>query len=155
MDNELKLILFLHVLAAALMAGGILAFALLVGRARGTGSAAEQSATLSNAHLLQRSLIQPAAGLTGIIGLLLALRYDAKGLFQFSAQGWIHISILLWFVLMGITGYQAAALRRSLSGGSTGEVTAALSSGRFTALLWGSVLLTVVVIFLMVFQPGR
>ena len=43
MDNELKLFLFLHVLAAAVMAGGILGFALLVGRARGTGSAAEQS----------------------------------------------------------------------------------------------------------------
>jgi uncharacterized membrane protein len=152
MDNELKLILFLHILTAAVMAGALLGFALLVLRAR---DGAAGRATLDDARLLLRALVLPAAGLTGLIGLLLALRYDSKGVFQFSDQTWAHTSILLWLILTAATGYLGMLLRRSMAGSTATDGSATTRSTLFTVLLWGSVLLTLVILYLMVFQPGR
>ena len=122
MTNELKTILFLHILSAMVMVGGIVGFLLLFLRARGAADAAVVRATTGSAALINRALVIPGAALAGILGMLLMLRYDQEGIFDAGKQGWIHGSILLWLVALGIAGFAGRITRRATSeGDSSGD----------------------------------
>lgn len=159
MTNELKTILFLHILAAMAMVGGIFGFLLLYLRARTADDAADLRSTLLNARLLQRRLVLPGAGLAGLIGLLLMWRYDARGVFDAGRQGWIHISILLWIVtnvLAVVAGRYTRRAEELASAGDGRELAAAraqLNAGPVAGLILLNSLIALVLVYLMVFQP--
>jgi uncharacterized membrane protein len=157
MTNELKAILFLHILSAMVMVGGIIGFVVLLMRARGAADAANVRATAGSAALLNRALVIPGAALAGILGMLLMLRYDQEGIFDAGKQGWIHGSILLWLISLGIAGFVSRFTRRAVSdaggAGDGGGVRAALSRGPLAILAWANVLVALVILYFMVFQP--
>lgn len=153
---ETTLILFLHILGAMATMGGVLGLILLYGRARAAADLAELRFAISVLSTFNRAVLQPAAGLTGIIGLVLALRFDGKGIFEFSKQGWMFIAIALWVVLMGVTGRAASA---AVAAGQPADreeletVKERLTASPAAALIWVALLLVVVIVYLMVFQP--
>ena len=159
MTNELKTILFLHILFAMLLVGGGVAFVVLYFRARGAESMADLRATLANARVLERRLIVPAAGLVGLLGLLLGWRYDAKGILEFGDATWMHISVVLWIavnvagVFLGRGVERAVELNETQGSGDLAAAKARLRSPAVTSLLWANVLLWLVILYLMVFQP--
>jgi uncharacterized membrane protein len=157
MTNELKAILFLHILAAMLMVGGIVGFVILLQRARGAADAAGARSTASGAALLNRALVIPGGALAGILGMLLMLRYDQEGIFDAGKQGWIHGSILLWLVALGIAGFAGRFTRQAVSAdGNTGNsvtVRDALSKGPLAILAWANVVVALAILYFMVFKP--
>jgi uncharacterized membrane protein len=153
MTTELSLIKFLHIVAGMLMVGGIVAFLLLILRARGASDQSYARATTGGAVLLNRALVIPGGGLAGILGFLLMLRYDQEGIFDAGRQGWIHISILLWIVALGIAGVLSMMTRRAVASGSDSAVREALSNGAVTVLIWVNVAVAVAIVYFMVFQP--
>jgi hypothetical protein len=153
---ETTLILFLHILAAMATMGGALGVLVLYARARGAADVAELRASLGALATFNRAVLQPAAGLVGVVGLLLALRYDQRGIFAFSRQGWLMIAIALWVALQVVAGMGvAAAVRAGESAEADGLVTAKarLGSGATAALLWLALALIMAIVYLMVFQP--
>lgn len=157
MTLELDLIKFLHIIAAVAFLGGSFGLIVLLGRARASGSAGEARTLLVGARAVQRSIVAPAGGLVGIIGLILAWRYSDKGIFAFSKQGWIHISIVLWLIaaaLDGIVGRNARqALEAAEGDGPAGDVRARLGGLSIYGLAAATALLGVIIVYLMVFQP--
>ena len=159
MTNELKAILFLHILAAIVMAAGILGVLLLYLRARGADDPAELRATVGNARALLQRLFLPGAGLAGVLGFLLMLRYDAKGIFDAGKQGWIHTAIVLWLIASVAGGILGRLLQRAVEpadSGARGDLSglkASLNSGTLLGTVVATGLLTLVILYLMVFQP--
>ena len=159
MTNELKTILFLHILAAMVMVAGVFGFLLLYLRARAADDAAEARATLVNARDLVSRLLLPGAGLAGLLGLLLMLRYHQTDIFDAGKQGWIHTSIVLWLVLNVLAGLQGRFVQRAVDAAGDSErgglpaLKAALASGPLVALTVVNTLLSIVILYLMVFQP--
>lgn len=157
MTNELKAILFLHILSAMVMVGGVIGFVLLFLRARGAADAGTMRIAVGGAALINRALVIPGAALAGILGMLLMLRYDQEGIFDAGKQGWIHGSILLWLISLGIAGFVSRITRRAVSdgnnAGSDGSVRAVLAGGPLAILAWANVLVAVVILYFMVFQP--
>jgi uncharacterized membrane protein len=157
MTNELKTILFLHILSAMVMVGGIVGFVLLFQRARGAADPAGARSTIGSASLINRVLVMPAGALAGIFGLFLMLRYDQEGIFDAGKQAWIHVSILLWLVALGIAGFVGRFTRRAVSaGGDTSNAVAvrvALTKGPLAILTWTNVVVAVAILYFMVFKP--
>jgi uncharacterized membrane protein len=157
MSGELRVILFLHVLAAMVMTGAVVAVLTLVVRARRADDLADARTTLANAFLLHRRFVLPGAALSGVIGLLLTLLYSQAGVFAFGRQGWLHASIVLWLVVNATAGFLLARLRRAQDAATgsdgLGGVQTALASGGTGALLWLTALTTLALVFLMVVQP--
>jgi uncharacterized membrane protein len=157
MTNELKTILFLHILSAMVMVGGIVGFVLLFQRARGAADSAGVRSTIGSASLINRVLVMPGGALAGIFGFLLMLRYDQKDIFDAGKQGWIHFSILLWLVALGIAGFASRLTRRAVADGSDSSngatLRAALSKGPLAILAWANVVVAVVILYFMVFKP--
>lgn len=157
MNTETKTILFLHILAAMWLVAGILGYIVLYLRARRADDIAEVRATLGSARAVERWLATPGAGLVGIFGLLLMWRYSDLGI-DVGKWTWLHISIVLWLSINIIGAFTNRATRRAVelaaaSGGSLADVRAALSSGAHAGLLALNALITLFVIYLMVFQP--
>src|SRR5262249_52957377 len=92
--TETTLILFPHLLAAMATVGGALGVLNLCLRARGAVNATELRTTVCVLELFGRPVLLPPAGLAGVIGLLLAHRYDGRGVFSFSHQGWLFVAIV-------------------------------------------------------------
>lgn len=157
MTNELKAILFLHILSAMVMVGGIAGFVLLFQRARGAADAAGARSTVGGAALINRALVIPGGALAGIFGMVLMLRYDQEGIFDAGKQGWIHASILLWIVALGIAGFASRITRRAVSTGgdssNTVAVRDALTKGPLAILAWANVVVAVAILYFMVFKP--
>jgi uncharacterized membrane protein len=157
MTNELKAILFLHILSAMVMVGGIVGFVLLFQRARGASDAESARSTVGGAALLNRALVIPGGALAGIFGMFLMLRYDQEGIFDAGKQGWIHGSILLWLVALGIAGFVSRITRRAVSSGGEGgggiTVREALAGGPLAILAWANVVVALVILYFMVFKP--
>jgi uncharacterized membrane protein len=159
MTNELKAILFLHILAAMVMAAGILGVLLLYLRARSADDPADAYATVRNARALLQRLFLPGAGLAGVIGFFLMLRYDAKEIFDAGKQGWVHTSIVLWLIANiggGILGRQLQRATDSSGSSPRGDLSAlkaSLNSGTMLGTAIGTGLLTLIILYLMVFQP--
>ena len=159
MTNELRTILFLHVLLALLLVGGAFAFVILYLRARGAESLAELRTTLGNARLIERRMIVPAAVLVGLVGFLLAGRYDAKGIFDAAEATWMHIASTLWIILLVAGFFLGRGVDRALAQaehggeGDLATVKARLGSPAVAGLMWLNVALGLVILYLMVFQP--
>ena len=159
MTNELRTILYLHVLLALLLVGGGFAFVTLYLRARGAQSLAELRTTLGNARLIERRMIVPAAVLVGIAGFLLAWRYDARGIFDAGEATWMHVASTLWLVLLVAGFFLGRGMDRALeqaereSEGGLAAVKMRLNSPAVAGLMWLNLLLALVILYLMVFQP--
>src|SRR5438067_1657907 len=100
MSNELKTILFLHILFALLFVGGGFAVLVLLSRARRTQSVAALRATLVAARTVATMLVLPSGVLVGILGFVLAARPDAKLGFDQAKAGWMQIAELLWLIAL-------------------------------------------------------
>jgi uncharacterized membrane protein len=153
---ETTLILFLHILAAMATMGGALGVLVLWVRARGATNMGELRASLGALATFNRAVLQPAAGLVGVIGLLLALRYDQRSIFAFSRQGWLIASIVLWIVLQVVAGMGVASAVRADEGVEADGLATAkarLGSGTTAALIWLTLAIVVAIVYLMVFQP--
>lgn len=157
MTNELKTILFLHILSAMVMVGGIVGFVLLFQRARGAADPAGARSTIGSASLINRILVIPAGALAGIFGLFLMLRFDQEGIFEAGKQGWIHVSILLWLVALGIAGFASRLTRRAVAAGGDSSngpaLKDALTKGPLAILAWANVAVAVAILYFMVFKP--
>lgn len=154
--TETTLILFLHILAAMALVGGSLAWLLLFERARGAAGDAEARTTIGGAQAVYRSVLVPGGVLVGILGLILMWRYDAKGIFDAGKQTWIHISILLWVVGMGVSGFAGRRIREAVDGtgaGGSASLQERLSRGAIPILVWINALVALVILYFMVFQP--
>jgi hypothetical protein len=155
--TETTLILFLHLLAAMATMGGALAVLVLYVRARGAVDAAELRTTVRILELFGQRLLFPAAGLTGLIGLLLAYRYDGRGIFSYSDQGWLYVAFVLWIVMQIVAGRAVRAAGAAVGAlGAESDFDAArarLGSAAVAVLVWLTLILTVAIVYLMVFQP--
>jgi len=153
MTNELKAILFLHILAAMALVGGLLGVLILFQRARGAADDSRARDAANDAIALNRWLVTAGGGLAGIIGFLLMIRYDQEGIFDLGKQVWLHTAILLWLVVMGLSGFFGARARRAMSAGDGTALRTALSDSLLTILVWANAVVAVVIVYLMVFQP--
>lgn len=155
---ETTAILFLHILAAMVTMAGSIGVLVLYYQATAAPDLAAFRSTLRTMSVFSRSVLQPGAGLAGVIGFLVALRYDARGIFSFERQGWLLIAIVLWLVLQVVAGL--AVSRSVRADGSSGDQTFGIAEARMRLraggalpLVWLTLLLTVAIVFLMVFQP--
>lgn len=148
---ELDTIIFLHIATAAVLLGGMLAFLVLVTRARNAVDAATATTTATAAVALYRSLVLPAGTAVGILGILLLLRYDAKGILDAGKQIWAHISGVLWLVVMGL----GVLIRRQVqaAAASGASVRERLASPGVVGLIMLNVALVIGITILMVYQP--
>ncbi len=159
MTNELNTILFLHILAAMLLVGGIAAHYVLHLRARGSNDLADLRGTMRDMRALEQRIIMPAGGFVGLLGLILAWRYDAKGVLSFADERWIHVAIGLWIVLNIIGGLEGRLLAQGYALGEDGmsadpaAIRARLNSGAYLALTTLNALIVLVILYLMVFKP--
>jgi hypothetical protein len=151
MTTELKMILYLHILTAMAMVGGSFAVLMLYLRARGASDDGRARAAVGDALSVNRWLVNAGGGLAGLIGILLLIRFDAKGLLDAGEATWAHTSILLWLIAGGVAGFLGARLGRAMADGST--LRAALSGGLISALVWLNALVGLVILYLMVFKP--
>lgn len=151
MTNELKIILYLHILAAMAMVGGILAVLILYLRARGAADDEHARAATGDVLSVNRWLASAGGGLAGLIGILLLVRYDAKGILDAGEATWAHTAIPLWLVSGAIAGVFGARLGRATADGPT--LRAALSGRLISALAWANALVALVLLYLMVFKP--
>lgn len=155
---ETTLILFLHILAAMLTMAGAVGLLVLYLQARRSVDDAELRSTLRLLSVFGRSVFQPGAGMAGVLGLILVFRYDARGIFAFEKQGWMFLAVVLWLVLQGVAG---AVINRSgrtapAADGSIGDaaaVRARLAAPATATAVWLTLIVTVVIVYLMVFQP--
>jgi len=158
MSNEIKAILFLHILAAMWLVAGILGFLVLYLRARRADDMAVVRATLGSARAVERWLAQPGAGLVGILGLVLLFRYNSVPGADVGAWVWAHISTVLWLVIIVAGTIAGRYTRRALALATDGSsnlaaVRAALSAGPYVGLIVLIAVITLFVTYLMVFQP--
>jgi hypothetical protein len=160
MTTELKTILFLHILFALLLVGGGFAFLVLLRQAQRAQSLAAARATLVGAHTVESALIVPSAVLVGLVGFLLVGRYDAKGVFEAGKAVWMHIGATLWLVLLVAGFFLGRGVRRTLAlaEGSEGDgalerVKASIRSPGVSGLTYLNVVLGLVILYLMIFQP--
>ena len=159
MTTELNTILFLHILMAMLLVGGIAAHYVLHLRLRTSSDHAELRSTMRDMRVIESRIIAPAAGFVGLFGLLLAWRYDAKGIISFADARWIHYAIALWIVVNIVSGIVGRALVKGYTPGEEGEsagsaaLRARLNAGSYLALASLNPLLVLVILYLMVFKP--
>lgn len=154
---ETTLILFLHLLAAMATMGGAIGLLALHARAGAARSVAELRTLDRLLTTFGQRVLQPAAGITGIIGLLLALRFQGRGLFEIDRQGWLMIALVLWIVLQVVTGLTLRAMRTAIGAPVSEDdlmvAVARLRSNSLVALLWLTLILIVGIVYLMVFRP--
>ena len=159
MTNELNTILFLHILAAMLLVGGIAAHYVLHLRVRGSNDRADLRGTMRDMRAIEQRIIIPAGGLVGLLGLILAWRYDAKGVLSFADERGIHVAIGLWIVVNVIGGLEGRLLAKGYALGEDGvsadsaAIRARLNSNFYLALATLNALLVLVILYLMVFKP--
>jgi uncharacterized membrane protein len=156
--TELNLILFLHVLFAMALAGGVAAHSLLYLRFRRSDDPATLRATITNLRGIENALIIGNGVIVGAVGLLLAWRYDAKGILGFGDSTWLHISIALWIVANAIGFFEGRSLERAYKLGDASESSAAaiqeaLNSPVYAVLAAVNTVVLLVLVYLMVFQP--
>jgi uncharacterized membrane protein len=154
---ETTLILFLHVLGAMATMGGVLGVLVLYLRARGASDAEDLRVTLRIMDVFNQRVLMPAAGLTGVIGFLLVLRYDMRGIFEFSRQGWLFVAVVLWVILQGVAGQAVRAAHKALGPldgeGGLAAARAQLGSAGVAGPVWLTLILTVAIVYFMMFQP--
>jgi hypothetical protein len=126
-------LLFLHVLAAFLLAAGVTTYGVLV---------------FNGGEAVQRALAPPAvalwnAGGLGVLvfGIWLALEVDGYEVWD----GWILAAIVLWLVASAAGGRLARGVR---------EGTALLDAGRARLLVAVMAVATVALLIDMIFKPG-
>jgi uncharacterized membrane protein len=156
--TELNVILFVHVLFAMALVGGIAAHALLYLRFRRSNDPITLQTTLTNLRGIENALVIGNSVLVGVIGLLLAWRYDAKGILSFGDSTWLHISIALWIVANVIGFFETRSLKGALDTGTAGEsnvagMRAALNSPVYPVLAAVNIVMVLALVYLMVFQP--
>jgi hypothetical protein len=112
--------------------------------------------TLRIMDVFNQRVLLPA-GLTGVIGFLLVLRYDMRGIFAFSRQGWLFMAIVLWVILQGVAGQAVRAAHRAIGPldgeGGPAAARAHLGSAGVAGPVWLTLILTVAIVYFMMFQP--
>ena len=152
-------ILALHITGAFLLLGGGVLAAIVSLLARGRSKPSEIAALLGIARFAV-PLVGLGAIITITLGLCLIARDDE---FRFSAA-WIILAIVLWVAAMAAGGIGGKAdketrlLAEKLA--STGdqpsiELDARLRDTKSLALNWGSGVLVIVILALMVWKPGQ
>jgi uncharacterized membrane protein len=156
--KELNLILLIHILFAMALLGGVTAHLLVHARFRSEGDATVLRATMANLRGIENALIIGNGVLVGVMGLLLAWRYDAKGVLSFGDSRWLHVAIALWVAANVIGFLEGRSLERAYklgddSGADVARIRAVFNSPVYTALASLNVVVVLVLVYLMVFQP--
>jgi hypothetical protein len=155
-DGDLyKAVLVLHILAVIIGFGGMFIAGFYGNEARGLPG--REGLAVANTTLKVTGRI-PTVGVCAapILGILLILLSDDE--IKFSAM-WISLSLLLYIVLMGLaTGIQVPTIRKmvAMRAGADGAQSMEIQAmGRKVATVSAVVnVLWVVILILMVFQPG-
>ena len=152
-------VLFLHLLSAFMLGGAALAYHLLHLALLRRDRPSEVAELFGAAKAVELGLQAGAIG-TIVFGIWLAYIGEPDyGL----GQGWIIAAIVLWVVANGLGAvggkiYERArklAAQLSAAGDApSAELTALVRSPRAAALTWGSTLMIVTVLVLMVWKPG-
>lgn len=157
MDNEVRILLFLHVLGAMVMMAGLLAALVLWLRARGLDDTADLRSTLSNLRAVERALVSPGAGLAGIFGIIATFRFHDIGRIDAGEAQWMQIGATIWLVVAVLSGIggrlTASALDRTRGSGGVAPARAVITSPTYAGFLLFNVIATVVITFLMVAKP--
>jgi hypothetical protein len=137
--------LFLHVLSAAALVGGLAAFWALVVATRPARSLLSGAAAGSFAAPTGAAVGIGTAG-TIIFGVILAIDIDGYELWD----GWILAAIVLWAIGTALGQRSGVALTRA----GLGAPDAAEARRRGILLLAGSSLATLIILILMIWKPG-
>ncbi len=158
MTTELNLILYLHIIAAMALVGGVVAHYAVHLRVKNSTDVTDLRSSMAGLRLLEKRLIIPAGGIVGLLGIILAWRYDAKGILSFADERWLHYSIVLWIVANVIGVLEGRTLEKAYQLGDAGEpdtgaIRARLNSGRYLALATVNLVVLLILLYLMIFQP--
>ncbi|MGD9573149.1 MAG: DUF2269 family protein [Thermoleophilia bacterium] len=152
-------ILALHLLAAFVLVGAVVAAWVVVAAARSADGAAGVEAPLRLVPVIQP---MTAIGGTGtlIFGIWLALSLEAYELWD----AWIIVSLVLWVIAAATgetsgarykkAGQRASELVRAGSGGPDAELDAMVRDGRAFAFHVVATVAALVILILMIWKPG-
>jgi len=130
-------LLFLHVLAAFMVFGTVIMY-----------SAFALGAPATPAALFTANRLWDLGGLgTIVLGIWLVFDIDAYDI----TDGWIIAAIVLWFVVTGF-GYRANELLAATVAGEAGEHQGPVPP--VWVAHWLRVLVTLALLYLMIFKPG-
>lgn len=148
-----SVLLFVHVLAAALWVGGGVMLHVIAERAVASDDPARIGTLLVDAEHTGKTYFAPASGVTLVAGIALVLRGD---------WGWDHIFILggilgiVVSMVIGFGGIQPASVKVGQALGAGGGITEDVRAGlkKIQTLSRIDTLILIVVIFLMTNKPG-
>ncbi|MGI8778256.1 MAG: DUF2269 family protein [Acidimicrobiales bacterium] len=151
-----KFVEVLHVLAVVVGFGGIVVGGIFGAKAKSRGGAGGQAAA-EVAFDVTEHWSQWFIYAVPVLGILLVLMSDDS--YKFS-QAWISISFLLYIVFVGLMhGLHLPNIRRMnelITGAGADDVAELDARAKKAGVVGGALnLIWVVVVFLMVFQPGR
>ena len=146
-------LLFVHVLAAALWVGGGVMLHIIAERAVKSDDPGRIGTLLADAEYTGKVFFGPASGVTLLAGIALVLKGD---------WGWDHIFILagiLGIVIsmgLGFGGIQPASMKVGQALATSGSLTEEVRAGlkRIQTLSRIDTLILIVVVFLMTTKPG-
>jgi uncharacterized membrane protein len=148
-----ELLLFLHVLGAALWAGGAVIYYVLVERMNVASDRQALSGLLSHSEKVGQFYFMPAALVTLIAGIFLVLRGDWRWSEPFVIVGLVGVAIT---VVVGaiLSTPREKALEEALSSPNSSYDDVRRAFGPVRAIARLDVLLLVVIIFFMTVKPG-
>jgi len=148
-----EVLLFIHVLAAALWVGGGVMLHIIAERAVKSDDPGRIGTLLADAEHTGKTFFGPASGVTLLAGIALVLKGD-WGWDQFFVLGGI-LGIVISMGL-GFGGIQPASMKVGQALGATGSVTDEVRAGlkKIQALSRIDTLILIVVVFLMTVKPG-
>ncbi len=148
-----RILLFVHVAAAAAWFGGGVMIHVIMERARASNDAGRISALLDDAEHLGKRYFGPATVVTFLAGLWLVFEGDwgFDHVFILGGLGGVLLSSILGFVMIQPAATKAATVL-SQAGAVTDEVRASLQ--RVLNISRADLVLLLVVIFLMTSKPG-
>jgi hypothetical protein len=80
-----------------------------------------------------------------------------RGISEFSRQGWLFVAIVLWAILQGVAGQAVRAAHKAIGpldgDGGLAEAKAHLGSSGVAGPVWLTLILTVAIVYFMMFQP--
>ena len=146
-------LLFVHVLAAALWVGGGVMLHIIAERAVKSEDPVRIGNLLADAEHTGKTFFGPASGVTLLAGIALVLKGD---------WGWDHIFVLggilgiVVSMVIGFGGIQPASMKVGQALGATGTLTDEVRAGlkKIQALSRVDTLILIVVVFLMTNKPG-
>ena len=143
-DTPYNIVLVVHILVAMVAFAPAFVHPILDGQAKAM-EASQRQTVLSYMVANGRRIYAPAVILTGLLGFALSGMSD--GVHALS-EGWLIAAVIIWIAMNGILHAVLFPAERAVAGGDTSaEGRVAAGGGIVTLLL-------VVMLYLMVFQPG-